>query len=289
VGACLRTVASCVHGTPQVCVPGAPSAEICNGIDDDCNGVIDNSCTGNIVCPADRVMFAGDTITLAPAVMGMLSSYSWTIVSAPAGGATSAVWAPAARNALTETFTPIIVGVYRIRISAIDGLGVLRFCEFNVTANTRGLRVELTWNGTGDLDLHLHNNIAGNWFTSPNDCFYSNKTPAWGATLDVDNVTANGPENIRINVPTPATYTIGVHNYASGAGRIATVRVFCGTTVGTIPTQTFTSTAMTGTAAGNCTANTFWKVANITINTDGTCTIAALANYASSSTRCTTR
>jgi len=31
----------CSAGVPQPCVPGEPSAETCNGIDDDCDGLID--------------------------------------------------------------------------------------------------------------------------------------------------------------------------------------------------------------------------------------------------------
>jgi hypothetical protein len=42
VGACRQTVQQCVDGEEQQCVPGQPSAEICNGMDDDCDGVIDN-------------------------------------------------------------------------------------------------------------------------------------------------------------------------------------------------------------------------------------------------------
>jgi hypothetical protein len=41
VGACSRAVANCVNGVPQTCVPGSPSAEVCNGLDDDCNGLTD--------------------------------------------------------------------------------------------------------------------------------------------------------------------------------------------------------------------------------------------------------
>jgi cysteine-rich repeat protein len=41
IGACARIVENCVNGTPQACVPGNPSPEACNGIDDDCNGQID--------------------------------------------------------------------------------------------------------------------------------------------------------------------------------------------------------------------------------------------------------
>jgi hypothetical protein len=43
VGACASTSAlSCVGGSMvDSCVPGTPSAEVCNGIDDDCDGAVD--------------------------------------------------------------------------------------------------------------------------------------------------------------------------------------------------------------------------------------------------------
>jgi hypothetical protein len=41
VGACERSVTSCVQGSPQTCVPGQPRGEVCNGIDDDCDGNVD--------------------------------------------------------------------------------------------------------------------------------------------------------------------------------------------------------------------------------------------------------
>ena len=44
VGACLRTGATACQGGTVVnsCVPGTPSVEVCNGIDDNCDGQIDN-------------------------------------------------------------------------------------------------------------------------------------------------------------------------------------------------------------------------------------------------------
>jgi hypothetical protein len=47
VGACQQTVQSCVDGQPQECVQGQPTTEVCNGIDDDCNGLVDDGA----VCP----------------------------------------------------------------------------------------------------------------------------------------------------------------------------------------------------------------------------------------------
>jgi hypothetical protein len=51
VGACQRTVATCVGGMLQACMPGSPGTEICNGIDDDCDGVADDG-FGTTTCGA---------------------------------------------------------------------------------------------------------------------------------------------------------------------------------------------------------------------------------------------
>lgn len=45
-GACERTVQRCVNGQEQTCVPGDPSPEVCNGIDDNCDGQVDEGNPG---------------------------------------------------------------------------------------------------------------------------------------------------------------------------------------------------------------------------------------------------
>src|SRR5262249_32511476 len=40
---------ACVNGQPQTCVPGQPSPEVCDGIDNDCNGQVDDG-LGTITC-----------------------------------------------------------------------------------------------------------------------------------------------------------------------------------------------------------------------------------------------
>ena len=56
VGACRRSVQTCVNGVQQTCTPGQPSQEVCNGIDDDCDGVVDEGaiCPGSQQCQSGR-------------------------------------------------------------------------------------------------------------------------------------------------------------------------------------------------------------------------------------------
>jgi hypothetical protein len=43
LGVCQREVPLCVGGSPNTCVPGMSSTEVCNGADDDCDGTADNN------------------------------------------------------------------------------------------------------------------------------------------------------------------------------------------------------------------------------------------------------
>lgn len=43
VGACLVVVDKCVNGQTQQCIPGQPSVEVCDGIDNNCNQLVDET------------------------------------------------------------------------------------------------------------------------------------------------------------------------------------------------------------------------------------------------------
>ena len=291
VGRCHDGTNTCVSGptwSPTCAMEQQPVAEICsNSQDDDCDALVDEGCGGTIMCPGHQTVLAGQPIVLSVTSSG-ISTYSWQILSAPTGGAAVATWAPNAPTAMTETFTPYIVGDYLIQVNGTDAGGRVVTCTFTVTALPHGMRVQLTWDGTGDLDLHVHNQVTSSpWFNTTNDCFYSDRTPAWGASLDFDNTSQNGPENVSMDTPAIGVpYTVAVHNYSRGAGRTATIQIFCGSTSSTVPNATYTSRALAGTAAGNCTANDFWTVATVTFTSATTCTINTVNTYRQSSAAC---
>jgi hypothetical protein len=166
------------------------------------------------------------------------------------------------------------------------------------------------------MDLHVHNQrIEFPWYTDQ-DCFYGNcvlrtapfvqkagekvrtntlDLPIWdpdsppgeggNPRQDTDNTYGYGPENTNINRPsTGVQYTVGVHNYAAGAGRIATIKIYCGDL--TDPAATFVSRAFTGNSGGNCSVNDFWKVAGVNFSSPTECSIVPIDTYSPSSERC---
>lgn len=103
----------------------------------------------------------------------------------------------------------------------------------------------LTWNGSGDVDLHVHEPGGAH-------VYYSSMTGSSGF-LDVDNTVANGPEHYyasceagRLQV---GTYRVSVANYARATGRTATVQI-ASWEDGVLGTQAVTVAGPTGSTPG---------------------------------------
>ncbi len=255
--------------------------------------------TTEVACPSNISVPAGQPLPLSIMVTTRgtnVSSIDWSILSAPPGGiGTPNQWNPDPPNTENVDFLAYIVGAYQIHVVVVDDLGTNATCDFVVTAEGHGLRVTMTWDGSGDIDLHLNDTITQPWFGSSNDCYYANRTPIWDAAspasmganpqLDFDNTSGFGPENTNIDIPLlNHPYTIGVHNYSGGLGRETTIDVFCGGV--TSPNATFVSQPFSMAGAGQCTGNDFWKVAVVEFQSQTSCTITPLNAVVPSSDAC---
>lgn len=90
-----------------------------------------------------------------------------------------------------------------------------------VQASSGFFTTTLTWNGTGDTDLHVYEPDSSH-------VFYRYMLGTTGY-LDVDNTTANGPEHYFASCDSTklqtGTYQVAVANYNAADGRIATVQI----------------------------------------------------------------
>jgi len=251
-----------------------------------------------VECPPPVTTQAGVPVTLTAmglAVGANITGYTWALTSFPIGGqGTPNQWTPNPPRAITEQFLPFIVGTYDIQVTMTDDVGRMASCTTQVIAEGEGLQVTMTWDGSGDVDLHLHNDVTTNPWFGNDDCYYSNTTPTWNGAfpvatgpnpeLDFDNTSANGPENTRILVPAVGqTYTVAAHNYSSAAGRLVTIDIYCG---GTLPQATYVSRPLAGSGSGDCSTNDFWKVAQVTFTSQNTCTVVPINTYGPSSAAC---
>ena len=119
----------------------------------------------------------------------------------------------------------------------------------------------LTWNGTGDVDLHTFEPQGAH-------VYYAARQGAAGY-LDVDNVTGNGPEHYFASCD-PArlqtgTYAIALNNYARASGRIATVQISSARD-GVLATRQLTMGPDRGSSGDSSPARIF----NVTVTKDST-------------------
>lgn len=171
-----------------------------------------------------------------------ITTYRWTLVDKPVG---SAAAMPSGSTPDLGGFTPDLAGEYVGRLIVTNEEGVSSDpCETTLTAEpVEALWVEMFWENSGD-DMDLHLLAPGGTLNTDTDCYYGNCTPSswsggldWGIigepsddpTLDLDDISLTGPENINIEVPENAIYTVVVHDYPGSvytAGNAVTVNVY---------------------------------------------------------------
>jgi hypothetical protein len=257
-----------------------------NGLTNWCQFTITTTPTGpTAICPQDidtvplvSINFTGDAED-----DGNVVSWQWQLISQPTG---SAAPPPNPATSPTVSFTPDIVGEYRMRLTVIDDDGMSGTCEFSVFALGEGLRVEIFWNppetspDNSDVDLHLLHPSAAAWFDGQHDCYYGNCNTSSGYALhwdvpsyqgddprlDIDDTNGHGPENINIDDPVVGhNYKVGVHYFGDhGYGPSSIyVKIYCGI-VSINPVYEIGPMVLYGN--GDSWSNDFWKVATVQWN-----------------------
>ncbi len=171
---------------------------------------------------------------------GTITAYTWSLVSKPTGSAENM---PGGASA-NRSFTPDLAGEYvgRLVVRTSDGRTSAP-CETTLTAvPVENLWIEMYWQyADDDMDLHLVR--PGGSLLSNDDCYFANCTfgldwGTWGdssdnPTLDLDDISGAGPENINIEYPENGQFTVYVHDYQYSTGdtpssNTATVNIYVG-------------------------------------------------------------
>jgi len=176
-----RGVGACVDGT-QTCMRGVefaaywgdcnggirPGAEVCDGLDNDCNGCVDDllGCTPKWTCPGPNDPRTPTGTPLAPYLLKgrdffteAAVAWSWTIQGGPCDALTlnSPSFTVQGANSETATFLPKLSGDYTVTLMVTPQTGPPFTCSWIVHIEGPGLRIELCYpeSSTQDLDLYL--------------------------------------------------------------------------------------------------------------------------------------
>lgn len=187
---------------------------------------------------------------------GQSVTYEWSLVGRPQDSA--ARLEPNLGSENVRLWLDL-AGEYMVDLRVVSGFGVpsCQTARLRVRATAdQDIHIQLVWDtpndpnqqdsSGADMDVHLvHPN--GQWDQTPYDCFWRNLNPDWATprevrpdgtqtgwdddpSLDIDDVSGWGPENINLDNPQNVRYSVGVHYFAHhGYGSsFSTIRVYIG-------------------------------------------------------------
>lgn len=277
----------CAFGT---CVSGrCPNALDCaDGVDADGDDQVDEDADACVMPPqvactaAPTVGVSGRLETRSDAAdNGRIITRRWSVGDRPAGS----IERIDPSDTSEAIFIPEIAGTYRLEHVVADDDLQLAVCSTTIDAiPIDDLHVELLWNedespyeNYRELGLHLLHPMAPAWFDATYDCHPPDcafEPPEWGPGMLPDDPYAIGsefsPTRTSISVPEAVTYLVGVH-YIWDDGRgpaSATVRIFCG---GGLAAELGPVSLLRGNGTDD--DNDFWKVAEVTWDGVGGCTV----------------
>jgi hypothetical protein len=226
---------------------------------------------GAPIQPLDDVILTGLN-SVAASSTGSIVSYHWAITSKPAE---STVQLTAPDSMQTGFYFQSaggnyqgldVVGTFEVLLTVTDNQGAVSTNDARLqlaSVPTEGLHVQLTWDvAQNDIDMHLLRNSGD--YCSTDDCYYGNckataSRPNWDGqttqygdpTLDVDDLSGYGPENINIDSPVDGTYRVGVHFFSGSTQTYVTAKIFLNGALRAEYTRQFTAD------------DDFWEVADV--------------------------
>ena len=190
VGACADGMQQCqtngeFGGVWGECTGGiAPSLEVCDSLDNDCNGCTDEveGCVPEVTCPGpgdprvtDGSPFTDYVIHGTDFYSGAATSWNWTIDGGPCESILPhKSYTVSGADTDTVTFHPTLSGDYTVTMTVTTESGDTVTCTWIVRVQGPGLRVEMCYreSETEDLDLFLSQpGYAGDWYIDTNDAY----------------------------------------------------------------------------------------------------------------------
>ena len=155
----------------------------------------------------------------------LITSYTWELTSIPEGTTETYLQIQNTNDGL-YSFIPSVVGIYKVELFVTNAQNLLSeptILEVIVYPDEQ-VRIELLWDQSNDIDLHLIHLQTNQNICNENDMYYLNRVnpPMWfsqesaNPRLDADNTLGYGPENINIDEPLDGTYRIYAYYYSSG-------------------------------------------------------------------------
>ena len=171
-----------------------------------------------------------------PESIELITDYTWEITSIPEGTTETSLQTHNTNDGL-YSFIPSVVGVYKVELFVTNTKNLIseRTSLEVIVYPDEQVRIELLWDQSNDIDLHLIHIQTNQNICNEDDMYFVTQSnpPMWfpqqasaNPHLDVDNIAGYGPENINIDEPLDGTYRVYAYYYSGFAPTNITVKIY---------------------------------------------------------------